>query len=86
MKLASSEAKNATTFATSSGDSKRPRGGLTQPIADHRVVVGSALLWNRAETRRFELLKGLTPYLVSSEGMRFVLTLVYACLGSLHGD
>ncbi len=39
-----------------------------------------------AETKRFELLKGFTPYLVSSEGMRFGLTLVYACLGSLHGD
>jgi len=39
---------------------------------------------NMAETKRFELLKGFTPYLVSSEGMRFVLSPVYAYLPSLH--
>jgi|GEM_PF-5519162 len=39
-----------------------------------------------AETKRFELLKGLTPYLVSSEGMRFGLSLVYAYLGTLQGN
>ena len=37
-----------------------------------------------AETRRFELLKGLTPYLVSSEDCRVVLSLIYAYLTSLQ--
>ena len=37
-----------------------------------------------AETRRFELLKGLTPYLVSSEDCEVALTPIYACLDSLQ--
>ena len=38
----------------------------------------------RAETRRFELLKALTPYLVSSEDLGIVLSLIYAYLTSLQ--
>ena len=37
-----------------------------------------------AETRRFELLKGLTPYLVSSEDYEVALTPIYAYLDSLQ--
>ena len=36
-----------------------------------------------AETKRFELLKGFTPYLVSSEDCEVALTPIYACLASL---
>jgi hypothetical protein len=39
-----------------------------------------------AETRRFELLKALTPYLVSSEDYRVVLSLIYSYLTSLQGN
>jgi len=41
-------------------------------------------LLSTAETRRFELLKALTPYLVSSEDRRDVLSLIYAYLTSLQ--
>jgi len=37
-----------------------------------------------AETKRFELLKGFTPYLVSSEEMRFDLFYAYAYFESLQ--
>jgi len=45
---------------------------------------GSTL--NLAETKRFELLKGFTPDLVSSEVMRVALNLVYAWMGTLQGN
>ena len=41
--------------------------GDDQASEHHQLVIGSTLGKTRAETKRFELLKVFTPYLVSSE-------------------